>query len=229
MTRILLVEDDRDLTSVIREWLEAQSLQLDIAHEGIEGYEFLKSGNYDVAVLDWDLPGLTGLEILRKHRQTGGMTPVLMLTGRGQVVDKEAGFDSGADDYLTKPFNMRELGMRVKALARRPPALVTNLLKVGDVEMDPEKHLLFKNGKEVNLLPKDFELLEFLMRHPGEIFSSETLLVRVWSMNSEATSEAVRTSIKRIRQVIDAGLDEDASMIQTMRRVGYRLKVPAES
>lgn len=226
MAKVLLVEDDRDLTSVIREWLEAQNFELDIAYEGNQGCEFLNSGKYDVAILDWDLPGLSGIDILRSHRENSGVTPVLMLTGKGQVVDKETGFDSGADDYLTKPFNIRELGMRVKALARRPATFVSATLKIGDVELDPQKHLVFKAGKEAHLLPKDFELLEFLMRHPGEIFSSDALLAQVWKENKDATSEAVRTSMKRIRQVIDAGLDEDFSMIQTMRRVGYRLRTP---
>lgn len=228
VTKILIVEDDKDLTSVVREWLEAQNFTLDVVHDGAEGYEFLKSGAYDLAILDWELPSLSGIEILRKHRLSNGLTPILMLTGKDQVADKETGLDTGADDYLTKPFNMRELAARVRALARRPAAILSDVLKFADLEMDTKKHLLFKGGKEVHLLPKDFALLEFLMKHPGEIFSSDTLLLRVWNMDSEATGEAVRTSIKRIRQIVDAGQSEERSMIETLRRVGYRLRVPKD-
>lgn len=224
MTKILLVEDDKDLTVVIDEWLQAQNFTLDIAHDGREGYEYLRSGHYDVVILDWDLPGLSGVDICRKYRAANGTTPILMLTGKGQIVDKEKGLDSGADDYLTKPFSMRELSARLRALARRPAAIVSDVLRVGDLELDPVRHILLKAGKDVHLLPKDFALLEFLMRHPGDVFSSESLLQRVWNLDTEATTEAVRTSVKRIRQVIDAGADENTSMIENVRRVGYRLK-----
>lgn len=224
MTKILLVEDDKDLTQVISEWLMSQNYGLEIAHDGLSGYEFLRQGHFDIAILDWDLPGMTGMEILKKYRSNKGTIPILMLTGKSAITEKEEGLDSGADDYLTKPFSMRELSARLRALARRPSDTLTEVIKVGALELDTVKHKVFKGGKDIHLLPKDFALLEFLMRHPEEVFSSDTLIQRVWNFDSEATSDAVRTSIKRIRKKLDDSEDEDQSIIENVRRIGYRLK-----
>jgi two-component system, OmpR family, response regulator len=224
VAKILLVEDDKDLALLVREWLEAENYSLDIAHDGMEGYEFLRQGHYDVVVLDWDLPRMTGLEICQKYRATKGVAPILMLTGRGQIADKEMGLDAGADDYLAKPFHMRELSARLRALGRRPTTVVSSVLTVGNLELDTVKHRLCKGGVDVHLLPKDFALLEFLMRHPDEIFSSEAILQRVWNLDTEATSDAVRTSVKRLRKKLDESDDEDSSVIENVRRIGYRLR-----
>jgi DNA-binding response OmpR family regulator len=227
VTKILLVEDDKDLATVITEWLIGQKFSIDIAYDGREGYEYLQQGHYEVVILDWDLPGMSGLEICRRHRLANGLTPILMLTGKDQIIEKEQGFEAGADDYLTKPFNMRELSARLKALSRRPPTAATNVLKIGDLALDPTKHKILKAGKEIHLLPKDFSLLEFLMRHPEEIFSSEVLLQNVWNFDTDATPDAVRTSVKRLRKMIDNNDDEQSSLIENVRRVGYRLKLPS--
>lgn len=224
MPKILLVEDDRDMAQVIQEWLEPQNFTIDVVFDGRSGLEYSRSGIYDVIVLDWDLPGIAGIEICREFRGMGGSTPILMLTAKGQTEDKERGLDSGADDYLTKPFPMKELSARLRALLRRNHALSDNALRVGPLELDPIKHKVSKAGKEIHLLPKDFELLEFLMRHPDQVFSSELLLHRVWSFETESGTNAVRSSIKRLRQLIDDGDDEDKSLIENVRRVGYRLK-----
>lgn len=223
MPKVLLVEDNTDLTTIIKESLE-QDYSLDISHNGAEGLEYLRVGRYDIVILDWDLPEISGVEICRRFRASGGTTPVLMLTGKSQIVDKEQGLDAGADDYLTKPFDMRELAARLRALVRRGTTAATNLLTLRDLELDPVKHTLKKGGQNVHLLKKDFALLEFLMRYPEEIFSTEALLERVWSFDSEATSEAVRTSVKRLRKALDDGNDESDSIIENVRRVGYRLK-----
>jgi DNA-binding response OmpR family regulator len=145
-----------------------------------------------------------------------------MLTGRGSISDKEAGLDSGADDYLTKPFNMKELSARIRAMLRRSTSQPSNVLTTGDLVVDPGKYKVLRKGVEIQLLPREFALLEFFMRHPDEVFSAEALLQRVWHSESEATSDALRTCIKRLRQKIDNS-DED-SVIQTIPRVGYRLK-----
>ncbi len=225
MPKILLVEDDKDLALLVKEWLDSENYSLDIAHDGMEGYEYLRQGHYDVVVLDWDLPRMTGVEICMKYRANKGVTPILMLTGKNQVADKEQGLDAGADDYLPKPFHMRELSARLRALGRRPTTVASNVLTVGSLELDPTKHRLSKNGQDVHLLPKDFALLEFLMRHPDEIFSSEAILQRVWNLDTEATSDAVRTSVKRLRKKLDDSDNEDDSIIENVRRIGYRLKV----
>ncbi len=224
MPKILLVEDDKDLAKIISEYLKSEQYSFEIAHDGTTGYEFLVHGHFDLIILDWNLPGMSGVELLRKYRAGQGVSPVLMLTGKKEITDKEEGLDTGADDYLTKPFNMREMTARIRALLRRPAQSVSSTLKVGNLELDPHKHKLLKNGEDVHLLPKDFSLLEFFMRHPDEVFSQDALIQRVWSFDAEATSDALRTSIKRLRKKLDDTEDEEESIIETVRRVGYRLR-----
>ena len=208
MPKVLLVEDDKDLTVIVQSWLQSENYALDIAYDGRDGLEFVRQGHYDVIILDWDLPGISGVEICKKYRAAHGTAAILMLTGKNQINDKELGLDAGADDYLTKPFNMRELSARLRALMRRPTMTVSNMLEAGDLQLDPLKHRLIKNGIDVHLLPKDFSLLEFLMRHPDEVFSTDALLHRVWNIDSEAGSNAVRTSVKRLRKMLDDTDDE---------------------
>jgi DNA-binding response OmpR family regulator len=224
MPKILMVEDDKDLAMIVQDWLKAEFYALDLAGDGSTGYEYLRQGDYDLVILDWNLPGMAGVDICRKFRSTGGSTPILMLTGKGQIEEKEEGLDAGADDYLTKPFTMRELSARLRALLRRPAITTGQTLKVGNLEMDPTRHTLSKNGEPVRLPRKDFELLEYFMRHPGRFFSTEFLLERVWSFDSEATADAVRTAVKRLRKTLDDTDDESSSIIESARRVGYRLK-----
>ena len=223
MCKILLVEDDKDLTVVIGDWLTSQNNQVEIVHHGFDGYERLINEPFDLAILDWHLPGLQGVDICRQYRAGGGSTPILLLTGKGLVDDKMRGLDSGADDYLTKPFSLRELSARLRALSRRAGNDYRATLKVGQLEMDPTMHMIWKDAQPKHLLPKDFAVLEFLMRHPNEVISSQDILRRVWSVDTEVSSDAVRTSIKRLRKKLDDGAEEDFSVIQTVSRVGYRL------
>jgi DNA-binding response OmpR family regulator len=224
MPRILIIEDDKDVAGLVVDWLKTENYSVEIAHDGEEGTEYLKQKDYDLLILDWSLPGKSGMEICQEYRQRQGKAPILMLTGRGSIADKESGLDSGADDYLTKPFSMRELSARVRALLRRPPVVVSHLLEVGALKMDPIKHTLTKNERPITLLKRDFELLEFLMRHPGEVFSTDALLSRVWSYDQEASADAVRTAVKRLRKKLDESEDETDSAIENVRRVGYRLR-----
>jgi DNA-binding response OmpR family regulator len=223
--KILLVEDDKDLSLTISTWLSAQNFSVDTAYDGASGYEYLKRGRYEVVILDWNLPGMTGVELAKRFRFDGGTTPILMLTGKGSIEEKEQGLDSGADDYLTKPFAMRELSARLRALARRAHSPVSGTLKAGSIELDPDKRLVLKHGVPVHVVPKDFSVLEFLMRYPGEVFSAETLLQRVWSFDSEASTDAVRTSIKRIRRAIDDEAESENSCIENVRTLGYRFRI----
>ncbi len=223
MAKILLVEDDVDLAVMIVEWLSFEHHSVEVVHNGREGMERLRLCQYDTIILDWSLPEMSGLEILRCYRAEKGIAPIIMLTGKGGIADKESGLDSGADDYLTKPFNMKELSARLRAMLRRASGSQTNILTVGELSIDPGKYKLTKNGKQIQLLPREFALLEFFMRHPDEVFSGEALLQRVWHSESDATSEAIRTCIKRLRQKIDSS--EDDSVIQTIPRVGYKLRI----
>ncbi|MBK9143337.1 MAG: response regulator transcription factor [Candidatus Melainabacteria bacterium] len=224
MAKILLVEDDRDLANMVVQWLTAERYAVDICHDGRSGLDFLSINEYDVAIIDWDLPLLQGIDIVREFRGKGGDTPIIFLTGKDRISDKEQGFDSGADDYLTKPFSVRELAARIRALLRRPSQVVPSIMKSGDVELDPALHKVTRAGQEVHLSPKDFELLEFLMRHPDQVFSGDALLTRIWPSDSEATSDALRSAVKRIRKKLDSGENEADSIIENVPRVGYRIR-----
>jgi DNA-binding response OmpR family regulator len=224
MAKILFVEDDASLAEMVVEWLKFEHHAVEWVNEGGGGLERLRFGKYDVAILDWNLPGVSGLDICRQHRAQGGNTPIIMLTAMTTVTNKETGLDSGADDYLTKPFSVKELAARIRAVLRRPASAPSNILKARNLTLDPGKHKVTKDGAEIHLLPREFALLEFFMRHPEEVFSSDALLQRVWHYDSEATSEAVRTCLKRLRKKIDESDDENASIIETVPRVGYRLR-----
>jgi DNA-binding response OmpR family regulator len=222
MVKILLVEDDSDMAATINKWLTSEQHVVETVHNGREGFERLEVCQYDLIILDWQLPEMSGLDICKQFRARQGVTPIIMLTGKSTVADKTSGLDSGADDYLTKPFSMTELSARLRALLRRPPVSTSNVLHVGNLVVDPIKHTVTRNNVRVYLLPKEFALLEFLMRHPEEVFSVEALLQRVWHSDSDASIDAIRTCVKRLRDKIDPGSEN--SVIETIPRVGYKLR-----
>ena len=222
MAKLLLIEDDRELTPIIKTWLESEGHMIEIVDDGEDGLERLRISHYDLVILDWELPGIDGMEVLRTFRAEKGWTPVLMLTGRSGITDKTAGLDSGADDYLAKPFNMLELCSRIRAMLRRAQLKPSTVLQVGDIVVDSSMHMVTRGGVEIKLGPRDFAVLEFLMRNVGHVFSAEALLERIWHSETEATVEAIKTCIKRLRQKLDA--DNENSVIETIPRVGYRLK-----
>ena len=223
MAKILFVEDDAGLAEMVTTWLTSQHHSIEHIVDGQQGLNYLQYGKYDLAIIDWNVPGTSGLEICKQHRAKGGSTPIIMLTARGAENDKETGLDSGADDYLTKPFSVKELSARLRALLRRPHAVTANTLQIKDLNLDPIKHTLKQSNKEITLLPREFSMLEFFMRHPDEIFSSDALLARIWQSDSEATADAVRTCLKRLRKKIDNGADESKSYIQTVSKLGYKM------
>ncbi|CAN5615917.1 response regulator transcription factor [soil metagenome] len=224
MAKILLVEDDTVLAATIENCLISEHHMVDIVYDGDSGWDRLCSGDFDLAILDWNLPLVSGVELCRRHRAQRGATPIIMLTGRSAVAEKEEGLDSGADDYLTKPFNMKELTARIRALLRRPPVILSSVLQVDDIVVDPIKHRVTKGGNEIYLSPREFSLLEFLIRHHDEVFSAATLIQRVWHTDSYATGDALRTSIKRLRQQLDNDDVEGHSIIENIPRIGYRLR-----
>lgn len=222
MSRILLVEDDKDLSTIIADHLTAERYAVEHAPDGLTAWELLSLSTYDLIILDWDVPGKSGIEICAGFRSQGGRTPIIMLTGKRKIEEKEAGLDSGADDYLTKPFSLRELSARVRALLRRPEEITTNCVRVRDIEMDLVKHSVTKGGVSVHLQPQDFALLEFLMKHKDQVFSPEALLSRVWGSDTECTAESLRSAVKRLRQKLDAQ-DTTNSIIENVPRIGYRI------
>lgn len=221
MAKILLIEDDASVARMVGDYLSKKQHVVERANSGDGGWECLRHYKYDLVVLDWELPGLTGIEVLQNLRDSRNHVPVIMLTGRNDFQDKETGFTSGADDYLTKPFDIRELALRVEALLRRPADFNNKHLTAGEFRLDEGTRTAVKNGQHITLLAKEYALLEFLMRHPNQYFAPETLLNRVWPSESDATIEAIRTCVKRLRQKLDDN-DDDYSVIETTRGLGYK-------
>jgi DNA-binding response OmpR family regulator len=226
LAKVLLVEDDLDLATTVVDALRADRYVVESAANGLDGANLLKLEEFDVIILDWDLPGKSGMEILKEFRATGKTTPIIMLTGKATIGHKAEGLETGADDYLTKPFDLRELKARLRALLRRASGAIENTICFGDLVLDPAKYKITKAGNDLHLAPKDFALLEFFMRNPDQVFSVPTIMSRVWSYDSDASSEGLRSSIRRIRKVIDAVDDPADSMIENVARIGYRLKTP---
>ena len=226
MAKILIVEDDRELAEVVEDAFAKQH-SVEIVEDGKEALDRLKLYQYDLVILDWGLPGsISGVEVCRAYRKQGGNGSILMLTGKNQIEDKEEGLDSGADDYLTKPFDARELMARVRALLRRPTQTVGNVLKIGSLSLDCNSMCLNKSGEQIHLLPKEFALLEFFMKQPNRFFSAEALLDRVWSSESDTSPDTIRIYVTRLRKKIDT--DGLPSLIETRRNAGYMLRVDVD-
>lgn len=220
---ILVVEDDEKISEVLQDCLVAAGYEVEVTHSAEAGSALLAQKTYNLLILDWQLPKATGLDLCSEARSRGINTPVLFLTGMDSVVNKMAGLDSGADDYLTKPFALPEVLARVRALLRRPQALQYKPLIVGNLELDQRSKTVKLKGEPVKLHPQEFTVLELLMSNPGRVFSGEDLLSRAWPTDSDATNEAVRTVILRIRKVVD--IDSDNPIITTIKGFGYRLEI----
>ncbi|MBX9693485.1 MAG: response regulator transcription factor [Cyanobacteria bacterium] len=222
MAKILLIEDETDLARLVQNWLTRDHHLVEIATDGISALDRLKISSYDLIILDLMLPGISGVDVCREFRQARGTTPVIIITARASLADKEQGFLAGADDYLTKPFHLKELEFRVNALIRRGNVPPSNIFRIGEITIDTDEHQVMKDGKEVRLLPKEFRLLEFLVRHPNRVFSSEDLLENVWESDTSAHNDTVRGHITRLRKKLDS--DGKPSIIATVYGVGYKLQ-----
>lgn len=217
-----MVEDDKAVIQTVTTWLKHEHYTVEVAEDGGEGLALLRSYKYDAIILDWQLPTMSGIELCKDMRRRGDLTPVIMLTSKSDLDDKELGLDAGADDYLTKPFHMRELSARLRALTRRGNKLTSNVIEVGNLMLDPNAYRFTRNGSDLMLPKTEFALMEFLMRHPNQVFSADALLERVWTSSSNATTETVRTYIKRLREKLHEEGKPDA--IQTIHGVGYVLR-----
>lgn len=225
MAKILVVEDDADLTEVLRITLSNKGHAVQAIGGGRDALQMLRAYKYDLVVLDWMMPDVSGVDVLKSFRESGGKTPILMLTAKTTIDDKETALDLGADDYLTKPFHARELLARVRALLRRPQSMAQTVLRAGDLELDPASCTVLKAGKEIKLRPKVYSILEFFMRHPNQVFSPEAILERVWMDDSTASPDTVRTHIKLLRRSIDSSDKSDnESLIENVRNRGYLLR-----
>jgi two-component system, OmpR family, response regulator len=222
--RILLIEDDKRLAHLIRTVLEEEQMTVDEANEGDAGLELALRGIHDVAIIDWMLPGRDGPSICRAVRTARLSLAILMLTARSQVEDRVAGLDSGADDYLVKPFSFDELLARVRALGRRSvPGSIDGLeLRVGRLVMDLRAHSLRRDSQVIELTKTEWDLLEYLLRHPGQTVTRQNILDYVWSYENDVKPELVDVYISYLRQKLNQSGKPD--LIQTVRGVGYRLE-----
>jgi len=220
--RLLVVEDDPSMVDFLRRALEREAYAVDVVGTGDEALWAAKEHPYDAVVLDVMIPAPDGFTVVRRLRAGGDRVPVLMLTARDAVGDRVEGLDAGADDYLTKPFAVAELFARVRALVRRGPAGRAPLLTVGDLALDPSTHEATRSGRPLDLTPKAFALLEYLMRRPGEVVTRAELLEHVWDFAYDGSSNVVDAYVSRVREAVDRSFDEP--LIQTVRGVGYRLR-----
>jgi len=223
--RILVVEDSEKMLGLIRRGLEEEGFAVDVARDGDEAIWFASENPYDAIVLDVTLGGSTaidGFEVCRRLRDAERWSPVLMLTARDAVEDRVHGLDVGADDYLTKPFSFDELVARVRALIRRGAQRRPSILSVGDLSLDPAAHQVLRGGRAIEVTGKEFALLEFLMRHAGEVLSRTVLIEHVWDFAHDGDSNLIDVHIRNLRMKIDRPFGLDS--IDTVRGVGYRLR-----
>jgi DNA-binding response OmpR family regulator len=219
--RILLVEDEKKVADIIARGLRAERYAVDVYHDGQNGWEAADAYNYDLMILDLMLPGLNGTEILEKVRRKNPQVPILILTARDGMADKIKNFETGADDYLTKPFAFAELLLRVKALLRRGPVNRSSVLRVGDLEIDRLSQIVKRGGKKIELTAKEYSLLEYLATHPGRVFSRTMIIEHVWDQSFEGLTNIVDVYVRHLREKVD-----DASpvkLLRTVRGVGYSL------
>jgi DNA-binding response OmpR family regulator len=223
--RVLVIEDEQKMADLIKRGLEEEGIEVDTANDGDKGFEAGKSENIDLIILDLALPGRNGLDIARDWRQMGIKTPILILTAMDSTEAKVKGLDTGADDYITKPFAFAELLARIRALQRRTASEDTTKLQLGDLTLNLINRRVNRAGNEVQLTNKEFALLEFFMRHPDEILSREVLSEKVWEETFDTLTNVIDVYINYLRNKIDR--QYEPKLIHTVRGVGYMLKTPA--
>ncbi len=220
---ILVVEDEERLAGLLRRILTGERHTVDLAYDGISGRDLAVSGDYDAVILDVMLPGIDGMEICRQMRIEQVTTPVLMLTARGAVEDRVTGLNAGADDYLVKPFVVKELVARVNALLRRRDRRfeMNSRLSLADLTLDLVSHEARRAGRLIELTAKEYALLEYLMRHPNQVLTRDQIISSVWGYDTEALSNVVDIYIHFLRDKVDRGFSH--ALIKTVRGIGYKI------
>jgi two-component system OmpR family response regulator len=219
---VLVVEDDVKMAAAIRRGLRFEGIIVDLAEGGEEAIRLVGATEYDAVLLDVMLPDIDGFETCRRLRTQGVWVPILMLTARDAVEDRVHGLDTGADDYLTKPFSLAELLARLRALARRGPVERPTVLKVGDLRLDPATHEVWRGDHEIELSAREFALLETFMRRPGQVLTQLQLLEAAWDLGYEQRSNVVEVYVRYLREKIDRPFD--VKSLETVRGAGYRLR-----
>ena len=220
--RVLFAEDEKDLNRIVSDKLKNEGYSVDSCLDGAEALDYLASAEYDLLILDIMMPKRDGFYVLTQYRRSGGAAPVLFLTARDSIEDRVRGLDSGANDYLVKPFSMEELLARVRALTRSSFGQVNNTLKVGDLEMDLSAHTVSREGRPITLSSKEFALLRYFMLNPGIVLSREKIEDHIWNFDYEGGTNVVDVYISYLRRKIDHGFA--VKMLKTVRGAGYVLK-----
>jgi len=222
--KILIIEDEIKTVQSLKKGLEEHQIQVEYAYDGQTGKQLAESGNFDVIISDVVMPKLSGFELVRQLRQAGKVTPILLLTAMGATDDKVTGFEAGADDYLVKPFEFKELLVRIRALARRGKegAAPKVILQFADMEMNLDAKTCHRNGKKIDLTPKEFALMEYLIRNQGRVVSKTEIAEKVWDINFDTGTNVIEVYVSYLRNKLDRPFDN--KLIHTMFGLGYVLK-----
>lgn len=221
--RVLVIEDEHKIANSIKKGLEQESYAVDIVYTGSDGYDLASTEEYDVIILDIMLPGLDGIALCKNLCKKGMHTPILILTAKGELDDKVEGLNSGADDYLVKPFAFAELLARIKALTRRPKGNIGIVLTIDDLTLNTTTFEVKRAGRSINVSKKEFALLEYLMRHPGKIMTKDQIINNVWDYDADILVNTVEVYIGYLRNKIDKPFREKKSLIHTIRGFGYKI------
>ena len=221
--RLLVVEDEKKVASFIKKGLEEEGYAVDLASDGEVGLDMALDGVHDLIILDMNLPMMDGISVLQKLRQKKMATPVLLLTVRATIEDKVLGLDSGADDYLTKPFAFEELVARVRALLRRRAEAEPSVLQIADLRLDPARRIVFRGDEKIDLTPKEFSLLDYFMRNPGRVLTRTMIAEHVWDYDFDPMTNVIDVYVNYLRKKIESS--REPKLIHTVRGVGYVMKV----
>ena len=220
--RILLVEDEVKLARFLELELTSEGYQITVAHEGIEGLTIARENSFDLLMLDWMIPGLSGIEICRRLRSTGNKVPIILLTAKDEVADRVAGLDAGADDYVVKPFSIEELLARVRSNLRRTQEVDEDTLTFEDLTLNRRTREVFRGGHSIDLTAKEFDLLDYLLTHPRQVFTRDQILERVWGYDFMGDSNIIEVYIRYLRIKLEERGEK--RLIHTVRGVGYALR-----
>ena len=223
--RILVVEDEKDICDFLKKSLESECYVVDTAADGEAGIEMIRGNNYDIVILDNNMPKKTGLEVCKEVRAEKNNIPILMLSVQSETTTKVDLLNAGADDYLTKPFSLDELQARVKALLRRPKVIEEEILKIDDLSLDIDRHVVRRDKKEISLTKKEFTLLAYLLKNIGSVLSRSMIMEHVWDMNVDPFSNTIESHIMSLRKKID--LPKHKKLIRTVSGRGYKIDVSA--
>lgn len=219
---ILLVEDEIDIAQAVKTELENEDYQVSLAHDGLTGLSKIRQSHFDLILLDWMLPGMTGVEICRRLRQTANQVPIIFITAQKEIADRVSGLDAGADDYLIKPFSVEELLARVRSNLRRVEQDNKNILQFADLKLNLLTREVYRGDRLLELTPKEFQVLEYLIYHPNQVLSHQQILVKVWDYDVIENKSVVEVQIRHLRKKMES--EQEKRLIHNVRGIGYVLR-----